>query len=118
LILSKGGLRECPKRTSSLPCENGYKREKNKQKFAGHQRNLDSDYRKVLLLPDGLLNYIRSRQFLHLICVSLEPRLAQEDLGSSQVLLQSERVRETLNLLIHFNLLGAEGGQGDSPFDE
>ena len=32
MVLSKG-LRDCPKRASSLPCENNYKREQNKQKF-------------------------------------------------------------------------------------
>ena len=69
-----------------------------------------------MLLPGDLLDWLRLGEFLRPSCVSLEPRLGQEDLGSAQVLLQSERVRETLNLLIHLNLLGVEGGQGDSPF--
>jgi hypothetical protein len=86
MILSKG-LRDCPKRASSLPCENDYKREQNKQKFAGHKRNMARDYWVVLLLLNGLFDSLWMGEFLRLSCVSLEPKFGQEDPSSGQFLL-------------------------------
>jgi hypothetical protein len=116
MILSKGGLRDCPKGTISIPSKNGYKREQNKQKFVGHQRNLARYYRMVLLLPGGFLDWLQMEEFLRLSCVLLEQELRQEEAGFSEVMFQSERLRETFILLIHLNFPNVEGGQGDSPF--
>jgi len=94
---SNGELRYGPKGTTNLPCKNGYIRGQNKQKFAGHQRNMASDYEMSLHLPGDLLDFIMVEEFPLLSFSLLDSVLGQGDPSSVCFLILSEMLKGALN---------------------